>query len=101
MLLLSLKTRVRTLFGDQPPEQTEAPLHLCLNVLLAALCITCGSILVQTGEAGWWGAGTNIQAYGPSVRAAGVVAILIGIVGSYDAVTYLCRAIFRAIFKDD
>ena len=38
-----------------------------------------------------WGA----PLYGTSVRAAGVMMILIGITGAYDGVVFMCRRVFR------
>jgi uncharacterized membrane protein len=109
VLFSSQNTKIRTLFSyptrehEAPENGTDsdsAPLHPWLDVFFAVLCITSGSLLIRTGEARWMGTGTNIQAYGPSVRAAGLVMIFIGLFCSYPSVMFLCRRVFRA-FKGD
>ena len=94
---LSLKTRIRTLFDYRGAEEMtdSTPSHPVLRFIGGVYIAAIGALVAKTGEWGWWGTGTPTQAYGPSVRAAGVVMIIMGISCSYPSIASWCRDLFR------
>jgi len=93
LFLRSFGAKVQTLFSHRPPERVDdsAPSPSWLNFVCGVFIVAVGTHLARTGETSMWGA----PLYGTSVRAAGVMMILIGITGAYDGVVFMCRRVFR------
>jgi TonB family protein len=99
---LSFETKIRTLFTSEPLEPADespqeagesAPAHPWLALLGTVFFVAIGIDVVKTEMFDLWGA----LVYGPSVRAGGVVMILMGISCSYPTIEYWCRRAFKRL----